>query len=286
MFDKFPSLTSADAFEALGASVLAGSTKKRVQCGRWSVRGSAAGKQIYSRVNCKCWDCARCGPKRAAHYKHAIRDQAEKNKLQRFLTLTLDPKNSIGRAEDHAIYLEHLTARKQCGCDACQKTKLASVKYIRACWSLLRKYMARALGSMPQFIAVVEFQEATGLAHLHVLLGAFVDWAWIKQTWETVGGGSHVHIKFVDVHRVSHYMAKYLTKDLLMSAPKRSRRITCSRSVQLNQKLEKEAGVLWELLKVPITELYKRWGRWAIEASYDDAEGEHLQGFVLQFNSI
>jgi hypothetical protein len=35
-----------------------------------------------------------------------------------------------------------------------------------------------------------------------------------------------VDIKLVDVHRVSHYLSKYLTKDLLLSAPSRCRRVT------------------------------------------------------------
>jgi hypothetical protein len=44
-----------------------------------------------TRVNCKCWRCEYCGPRRAKYYKRCIRIAAEKHKLSRLLTLTLDP---------------------------------------------------------------------------------------------------------------------------------------------------------------------------------------------------
>jgi hypothetical protein len=44
-----------------------------------------------------------------------------------------------------------------------------------------------------------------------------------------VGGGRIVDIRLVDMHRISRYLSKYLTKELLLSAPKRSRRVTVSR---------------------------------------------------------
>ena len=40
-----------------------------------------------------------------------------------------------------------------------------------------------------------------------------------------------VDIRYVDVHRVSRYLSKYLTKELLMSASLRSRRVTTSRGM-------------------------------------------------------
>lgn len=45
-----------------------------------------------------------------------------------------------------------------------------------------------------------------------------------------------VFIKYVDIHRISRYLSKYLTKELLLSAPKRSRRITVSRGILLFEK--------------------------------------------------
>jgi hypothetical protein len=43
--------------------------------------------------------------------------------------------------------------------------------------------------------------------------------AWISQAWQSVGGCRIVDIRLVDIHRVGAYLSKYLTKDLLLSAP-------------------------------------------------------------------
>jgi hypothetical protein len=281
VYSPLPSLDSRDHFERMSARGVEKHLAKQSHCGRWSLRGTSAETRHYLRVNCKCWDCTKCGPRRAGHYKRAIREQAQANKLQRFLTLTLDPSHPMGTSEDHAIYLSHLTLGKNCDCAACLRIKGASVAYIRDCWNKLRKYIARGLGKMPAFIAVLEFQQKkTGLAHLHVLLGSYIDREWIAKSWAAVGGGSHVDIRAVDVHRISHYLAKYLTKELLMSAPKRSRRVTCSRSIKLNAPSEKSKEIVWELLKAPLPFLFSMLGKFAIEISYD-TDGTTLQGFVV-----
>jgi hypothetical protein len=68
----------------------------------------------------------------------------------------------------------------------------------------------------------------------------YIPQEWISDSWSALGGGNIVHIKYVDVHRIARYLAKYLTKELLLSAPERSRRITTSRSIHLNEKQPKE----------------------------------------------
>jgi hypothetical protein len=67
------------------------------------------------------------------------------------------------------------------------------------------------------------------------------------------GGGWHVDIRYVDVHRIPNYVSKYLSKDLLMSAPKGSRRVTTSRAIHLFEKPAKE--IKWDLVKQTITSL-------------------------------
>ncbi len=281
VFNPLPKVDSRDVRERIRARELNRYLAKHSHCGRWSLRGTSAEARHYLRVDCKCWSCTRCGPRRAGHYKRVIREQAESHDLRRFLTLTLDPKISIGSPEDHAIYLTHLADGKLCTCETCQRVQGASVVYIRDCWNKLRKYIARGLGKMPEFIAVVEFQkQSTGLAHMHVLLGSYISREWIKDSWTAVGGGSHVDIRSVDVHRISHYLAKYLTKELLMSAPKRSRRVTCSRSIKLNVPSEKSKEIVWELLKAPLPVLFKLLGKFAVEISYDQ-DGTTLQGFIV-----
>jgi len=78
--------------------------------------------------------------------------------------------------------------------------------------SLLRKFKCTV-----NYIAILEFHKS-GIPHLHVLIDRFIAQRWISEAWSALGGGGIVDIRFVDVHRISHYLAKYLTKELLMSA--------------------------------------------------------------------
>src|SRR4051812_33988784 len=78
-------------------------------CGKWSIVGSAVdGSEIrYHRLNCKCWSCGHCAPKKAGRYKHVIREAAEKHNLTRFVTLTLDPKK-LGPNATPSESIKHL----------------------------------------------------------------------------------------------------------------------------------------------------------------------------------
>jgi hypothetical protein len=58
----------------------------------------------------------------------------------------------------------------------------------------------------------------------------------------------------VDVHRVSRYLSKYLTKQMIMCAPKGARRVTTSRSIRL---LEKQVSdFAWQMIRVPILRMF------------------------------
>jgi hypothetical protein len=73
----------------------------------------------------------------------------------------------------------------------------------------------------------------SGVPHLHVLFGAFLPQDWLSKAWQAVGGGKIVHIKFADVHRVTAYFSKYLTKDSLAEIPSGVRRYSCSKGIAL-----------------------------------------------------
>jgi len=198
-------------------------TKRKPYCGRFTLEGrSLAGQETqYQRLNCKSWGCAHCAPNRARRYKHAIRKIAEELELQRFLTLTLDPRKIEG---DPVVYL-------------------------RKTFNKLRTYLRRKCGCAPKYIAVLEFHE-NGKPHLHILIDRYIEQAWLSSAWDAVGGGRMVDIRFVDLHRVSHYLSKYLTLDLLLSAPKGVRRVTCSRGIVLLEKSRN--GQSWTLLRANI----------------------------------
>ncbi len=198
-------------------------------CGAYTARGASktqAGKTRYCRIGCKCWNCSGCGPRRAAMYAIRVRQAAERLKLTTLLTLTLDPAKLHGEE---------------------------STKYINEVFADFRVYLRRKLGHAPQYIRVLEYQK-NGNAHLHILLNCYLEQDWISDTWSQLGGGRIVDIRRVDMHRVSRYLSKYLTKEMLICAPKRARRVTTSKGIRL---LEKQpTDFEWRMMKIPILRLF------------------------------
>jgi hypothetical protein len=194
-------------------------------CGRYCIKGidPKTGRVNYRRINCGSWSCSYCGPRKARTARAAIRRTAEGLGLKYFLTLTLDPKK-----------LEH---------------KKFAVPHLRLCFNKFREYLKRKYGTVPPYICVLEFTQA-GIPHLHILLDRYIPQAWISQTWAGLGGGRIVFIKQVTIANVTRYLSKYLTKELLLSAPKGSRRITTARSIKLFPKFA--SGISWELLRSTI----------------------------------
>jgi hypothetical protein len=222
-------------------------------CGVWTVTGYTSDRQRirFHRVNCKTWGCPFCGPRKAKRYKWAIRHVAEKHQLNKLLTLTLDP----------------------------QKIEGEPVAYLRSVFNKFRTYLKRRYGVSPKYIAVLEFQK-NGNPHLHLLIDRFIPQQWVSEAWSALGGGRIVDIRYVDLHRISRYLSKYLTKELLLSAPKGARRVTTSRSIHLIEKKEPETP--WVLLRTPISELHRRLFLIAIDVQ-DDEEGI-LEGFSIFSN--
>lgn len=196
-------------------------------CGRFTIRGSPDGgkTQRYIRIDCKCWDCAYCGPKKARRYRNAIRELAQAHNLRRFLTLTLDP-----------VYMDHEDP----------------VGYINEAFAKWRIYLKRKLGVSVVYIRILEFQK-NGNPHFHILVDRFIPQPLIRNTWEAAGGGRMVFIKYVDIHRIARYLSKYLTKELLLSAPKRSRRVTVSRGISL---FKKKVSSGWQFIRMSIGRLF------------------------------
>ena len=218
-------------------------------CGARTLRGYALDgrSEKLIRLNCKTWACAYCGPRKAWRYKQAIRDIAERYGLTRFLTLTLDPSKIEGDP----------------------------VRYLRRVFNKFRVSLLRKFKCTVNYIAILEFHKS-GIPHLHVLVDRFILQRWISEAWSALGGGGIVDIRFVDVHRISHYLAKYLTKELLMSAPPRSRRVTTSRSIHL---LEKTASdTTWVMDERSIFHLFSIFESFAQDVQVD------CDGFLFSFS--
>jgi hypothetical protein len=223
-------------------------------CSRGTVYGPSrdhAHGRMYLRVDCKKLSCERCGPKKARQYLKAIGREAEARRLNRMMTLTLDPKRCA--AED-------------------------SVAYLRQCFAKFRVALFRRFGKPISFIAVVELQKS-GMAHLHVLISVYIEQAWISQAWHSVGGGSIVDIRLVDVHRVNAYLAKYLTKDFFLSVPAKKKRVSTSRDIHLFEKKTERSD--WQWSRNSIASHFRRvqWtGIWIIQDAVEDDAG--LRSFV------
>jgi len=197
-------------------------------CGRFSIKGKdpKTNRTVFRRINCGSWTCCYCGPRKAKRARRAIRAWAESLGLRYFLTLTLDPSKL--RDWENAV------------------------SYLRQVFNKFREYLRRHFRVVPNFICILE-QTERGLPHLHILFDRYIEQRWISKTWDRLGGGRIVFIKQVTVRNVARYLSKYLTKELLLSAPKGTRRISTSRSIKLFPKYN--SGISWELVRESIWQL-------------------------------
>jgi hypothetical protein len=204
-------------------------------CGGYSVSGplkGQLGKFGYQCLFCGSYRCNRCRKPKLKKVRERISVIAEKHRLQRMVTLTLDPKKIKpgyrGRTD----------------------------RYIRELWRMMRVLLSRKFGKSLPFVGVLEFQK-NGNAHLHLLVGQYIPQAWLSYAWQSIGGGRHVDIRFVDVHRVAAYLTKYLAGDKIENTlrllPPRARIFTTSRSIVLWGKKEKSG---WRLRRVDIGVLF------------------------------
>jgi hypothetical protein len=204
-------------------------------CGNFSVVGPVKGKSGtfgYSTLFCKSYRCNRCRNPKLKDVRAAIARIASERKLNKMATLTLDPKR--------------LKKRDRARTD----------RYLRNCWRKMRVSLGREFGKSLDYVGVLEFTEA-GTAHLHLLVGQFIEQKWLSDAWYAVGGGRIVDIRLVDVHRVTAYLSVYLTGDKVKHTLKllamRARIFTTSRSIRLWPKKEKRG---WWLRREGIENFY------------------------------
>ena len=248
---------------------------RKRHCGAWTLRGipkegsgcphtpggprrqAIAPAKRFVRLRCKCWSCSLCGPRKATRYRAQILRAVSIRKLTRLLTLTLDVRRFASEEEQRTFFEHHAIHKAKgfaCSCPTCAGLRGRSIRHIRKCWNKLRTYMLRRYGTAPSFVAVMEFQKTSGMAHLHVVIDRFIAQAWVKEAWQAVGGGQHVDIRHIDAHRAAAYLSKYLSKELFLSAPPGMRRVTTSRSIRLAEK--KPSEYRWKVVKLQIDRLF------------------------------
>jgi len=195
-------------------------------CGRHTLIGRVDGQYVHKRSRCKSYTCGLCGPRKIRQVRKGIVRRALEHKLQRFLTLTLDPKKFPSDLD-----------------------VAGKIQYLQGVWRKMRVYLRRKLGKSLVFIAVVELQQ-NGNPHLHMLVGSYLPKEWISAAWQALGGGSFTRIEYADVHRVAAYISKYVTDESLQDLPAGTRRFSTSRGLALFDRSTGKSG--WILVRQPI----------------------------------
>lgn len=216
--------------------------------------GTDPNMQHFIRTRCKCWRCDYCAPKNANRYRQLIGEAAERHGLNKMATLTLDP-GKLSQAE-HG--------------------EAGSTRYINRVWSHLRTYLKRYFGHAPEYIRVLEYQ-GNGNAHLHILLRDYIPQAWLSDAWEALGGGRVVDIRQVGMDRAARYVSKYITKDRLLKAPPKARRVTTSRGIKLSRKVR--TALQWQFMTVSLDRLLSYYEPTASDIAYDQ------EGTVTTFSA-
>lgn len=220
-------------------------TGRRGRCGQFTMVGppdAQTGRVCHFRHKCKAYACPVCGPRKLRRARRRIGKVAQEKRLTRFASLTLDPSKL--------------------------SPEQSSIEYLRDTWRKMRVSLKRYLGRSVEFIAVVELHES-GIAHLHVLIGAYLPQEWLSKAWQGVGGGQIVDIRWVDVHRVAGYLSKYFTKESLAEIPAGVRRFSCSRGIAIWERKPSTPG--WWLCRLTIDEL-DQWGHHISDEKWEEEE--------------
>lgn len=160
----------------------------------------------YSTISCGSWTCPVCGPKRALYVKYYLRDIIQLNNLNRFLTLTLDPKKI---PKEYYSEIE-IGFRKH----TINKTHEYITKLLNHFLVIIkRKYINKSKEPL-KYVWVVEFQQ-NGMTHIHMVINRFLPIRLMRYEWSRIGGGVQMDIGRVKtLIGVSNYIGNYIIKGL------------------------------------------------------------------------
>jgi len=162
-------------------------------CSTWTFVNKNSGEK--SRFWCNNWKCTICAPSRARMVKSKIMELVELYNLDRFLTLTCDPKKVPEQAGFNS-YLKHV-------------------------WNKARTQISKHHKGF-QYIWVMEWhKQKNPCPHFHMLINTYLPAKWVKHIWMTAGGGWNMDIrKAKDSKEVKDYICKYISKSAIITANK------------------------------------------------------------------
>jgi len=147
---------------------------------------------------CNSWRCPSCSQIKKKWLRYRLGNWAEKLGLKYFWTFTLD--------QSKLTYTE----LERFGDPLHEWTRCAAL-YLAWVWNKFRTALKRKYPKL-QFILVREFHKNNKVMHLHVLVNGWIPQRWASKKWERYGGGPVCWVKYVDCHRVSGYLVKYISK--------------------------------------------------------------------------
>lgn len=164
------------------------------KCGLWSYLNTFDG--TIARMNCKSWRCEDCRKKRANVVRDKFIELGRNYELNRFLTLTIDPKK-VGKEDS--------------------SSKALRMRYLKVCWHKFCMNMKKNFGAF-EFLWVVEWhKEKNPFPHLHVMVSAFLPKKRIQRAWKSAGGGFLKIARAKGVNNLAEYCCKYMSKDVILS---------------------------------------------------------------------
>lgn len=157
-------------------------------------------------AGCKKLSCRWCGEYKAKVYKRAIAELADREKLIRMVTLTLDP--------------------------GLIPPTVNSVRYIQRVWNRFRIWIRDHKGIKLHYVRCVELQQ-NGTAHYHLLWRECISQDEIIKAWTECGGGHQCRISIPKHNKGPGYVSKYISKRLAEELGKGTRVVATSRGLIL-----------------------------------------------------
>lgn len=174
------------------------------------VTGNKLLEVIFSKIPCNSWCCPVCSVRKAIRLKYWLREIIEINNLERFITLTLDPKKiPVEYQNDTHKYITKLFNHFL--------TILRRKKYPYWMESQQKMFyfdLSKANEKL-KYVWVIEFQKKTHNAHMHILTNQWLPAVVIRKIWEDIGGGTQMRIEPVkSIKGISNYITDYLVKGI------------------------------------------------------------------------
>lgn len=167
----------------------------------------------FHRMFCMSWNCPICCRRKANAVRREIIEVSGLNNLYYHLVLTLDGKKIPYEYKNDEINDTHKYITQKFN-HFMTLLKRAKEDYSKNSGET-KHFDFSKLEEILKYIWVIEFQEGTHNAHMHILLNQFLPIEIIRKLWVHVGGGVQMKIARVKtVKGLAIYVTKYIIKGL------------------------------------------------------------------------